>query len=1439
LAEWPDYNKLKVELHNLAEARRAVSMLNGDAEEGKISANKTVAEGKVCFNCGKGGHFRLDCRSPAHKCSICGGTGHLEVHCRDKKDASWERPRGDASGRERPRSGGRPMKAEAKRNGSAGDKPRGAPRPFKKPTGKQKVLRKAFARMAEEVYGEDSGYSSAERSERQAGDATDDDGQEDSGYGAEGYMLSAGDVSVNTAARKRVAHTHTKSNGGDTTIIMDTGCKGAHVLKQEAQSLVSNQTPSTAAVEGIGGTLKSETRGTLGKLGPALVVPKMGASLLSVMEFLRSTKGSFRGDEHVMEMLDADGQVVLTGHNHGDGFWKCTSEDLRSAAYLLDHEADDADHDVLDALHGDPIAELENPALPGDGTPHFTGEERSRALQARQLCYRNGHPGRDALCRALDNRNYPNVELTSQDVRNAEVLYGPCPACLEGKMKADRTPKQSVNAPAPTIGHTLHCDLIPLRSTSLGGNRVLLFSVDEKSGYIILVSLQNKGTTALCNAFDSIIGEYKSHGHIVYTIQHDHESNFLSCKTYVNNKGVQLNGLPANHHEKLAERNIQTLKSRRHAMLAGLHYELPDALEAESYHAAAYCMNITPRSRSGAFTPYQLVTRSHPLAPRFAFGEIGLFHKRRADNPDMRAEWGIFISQGKGPRDFRAYLPHRTGLYSLMKFVPNHNYPTTWNLKPRIRPPDPKVKAEPGLTVPPTVKPDPMVPPPALPKTDAPVPSPTSAAAPVEQMIKDQEGRSLVQHHAPATQPTQRSISTTAPAIRPTPPPAAPPRMNPEGNQGPEGIPTARAPPAPAPTRAPPAPDPPRASTRTPRSLPAPVVPMAAPPPAAPAAATAPPAGTHAPAARPDPEPPPPRRPTRAAAKHNWQDGPAKFRANLTDTDLIQVNTDPHGPLAVVAYRLSLKKALLDKQRRASTLAAIASEIRNMEDADVATMVHYRDIPDNERKNVVPAHMFIKDKYKADGSFDKVKARLVGNGDRQHPDTVGETFSPTVNPISVFTLLNVAACNGTVLAAYDIKGAFLLTPMTEGKKVYLRIPPEVAEHWVTLYPHRAKYLSREGCLYVRLKKFIYGLQEASREFNLFLHDKLTAIGFRPTRADRCLYVRRTKQGIMIVGTHVDDILLAAPTMELRTWFEKELEKSFEIVKQYDDLSYLGMNIKYDAAARKIRVSQSGAIRDTVARQDLGSLPKPPKTPAVSEDIFSAHADSPDCDKSEFLSLVMSLMYPARLTRPDILMPVTAMATHSAKPTAADMSNLYRMVRYLAGTPDYFLEFDGSVPIKPAIYADASHNVYPDGLGHAGIFITLGSAPILSRSFKLKFVTRSSSESELYALEEASTYAGWLRMLLNELGVKCDEPVRTYQDNKSAIIIAQQGGNFKRLKHLLVREAFVQERIKFGDILLQYLGTNEMPADMLTKPLSGPKLQQHMDTIHLRDTPGPL
>jgi hypothetical protein len=301
-----------------------------------------------------------------------------------------------------------------------------------------------------------------------------------------------------------------------------------------------------------------------------------------------------------------------------------------------------------------------------------------------------------------------------------------------------------------------------------------------------------------------------------------------------------------------------------------------------------------------------------------------------------------------------------------------------------------------------------------------------------------------------------------------------------------------------------------------------------------------------------------------------------------------------------------------------------------------------------------------------------------------------------------------------------------------------------------------------------------------------------------------------------------------------------MSKHFDLVAQRDtNISYLGMNIQYDREKRKMKISQDGMIKDLLKKYHCEDLKKFPTTPA-SSDIFMDPKeinDNPLVNRKEFLSLIMTLMYLARFTRHDILLPVTALATRCTEPRRSDMCHALRIVRYLAGSQDIAPVFDGNIALNALISADASHCLYFTGHGHGGIIITLGSAPIHCQSFKLKMATRSSSESELVVCEEASTYAVWLKLLLKELGVMTDdEPITIYQDNLSTMIIAEAGaGNFKRTKHLLSRELFVCERIAKGDVKLLHKRSAEMSADFLTKALPKAKLFEHLAHLHmLRD-----
>jgi hypothetical protein len=82
------------------------------------------------------------------------------------------------------------------------------------------------------------------------------------------------------------------------------------------------------------------------------------------------------------------------------------------------------------------------------------------------------------------------------------------------------------------------------------------------------------------------------------------------------------------------------------------------------------------------------------------------------------------------------------------------------------------------------------------------------------------------------------------------------------------------------------------------------------------------------------------------------------------------------------------------------------------------------------------------------------------------------------------------------------------------------------------------------------------------------------------------------------------------------------------------------------------------------------------------------------------------MHLARFTRPDIMVPVSYLASRSAKPTVYYYSEAIRIIKYLSGTHNVGLVFTyniGNVHVK--VYADASHKLHENDYGHRGIFIT--------------------------------------------------------------------------------------------------------------------------------------
>jgi hypothetical protein len=178
--------------------------------------------------------------------------------------------------------------------------------------------------------------------------------------------------------------------------------------------------------------------------------------------------------------------------------------------------------------------------------------------------------------------------------------------------------------------------------------------------------------------------------------------------------------------------------------------------------------------------------------------------------------------------------------------------------------------------------------------------------------------------------------------------------------------------------------------------------------------------------------------------------------------------------------------------------------------------------------------------------------------------------------------------------------------------------------------------------------------------------------------------------------------------------------------------------------------------------------------------------------------------------------------------------LVRILQYFKSTPDVgpTLGGKGLGPIKLTGISDASHAIL-DGRGIAAIALTLGSAPIATRCWIIKVGTLSSTESEIMATTEITTYIIWARSVLDFLGYPQTQPTDVLQDNEASIVMNEQGsGSFKRAKHIMARKAFVTDFINDGTIKLVKIDTKDMMVDMLTKVHSREPLQRNLEAAHL-------
>ena len=105
--------------------------------------------------------------------------------------------------------------------------------------------------------------------------------------------------------------------------------------------------------------------------------------------------------------------------------------------------------------------------------------------------------------------------------------------------------------------------------------------------------------------------------------------------------------------------------------------------------------------------------------------------------------------------------------------------------------------------------------------------------------------------------------------------------------------------------------------------------------------------------------------------------------------------------------------------------------------------------------------------------------------------------------------------------------------------------------------------------------------------------------------------------------------------------------------------------------------------------------------------------------------------------------------------------------------------------------------------------------------KQRTVAISITESEYMAMAEGAKEAIYLQNLVEQFGIQ-KKPIVLYNNNQGAPALIKNPVFHTRMKHIDARHHFVRDTFDSKLIEPTFLRTEEMPADILTKSLFGPK-----------------
>ena len=461
----------------------------------------------------------------------------------------------------------------------------------------------------------------------------------------------------------------------------------------------------------------------------------------------------------------------------------------------------------------------------------------------------------------------------------------------------------------------------------------------------------------------------------------------------------------------------------------------------------------------------------------------------------------------------------------------------------------------------------------------------------------------------------------------------------------------------------------------------------------------------------------------------------------------------------------------------------------------------------------------------------RVRCRLVVRDFKGPTSALADgIYSPTTTLESVRCLLGMYAHFGGQVISGDISVAFMQARLFSTEVVKL--------------PENCRTVSGER-VHCLLKRAVNGLRIGPLAWFRELGETLRKLGFSVT-ADSTVYRKVIKEkgqdAIVLVLAYVDDILVFSTVAKVAEKVFEELSKVFKMKRtgtllpgQQSVISFLGRNIYQKKDGALYFGLKPGMLQGCAEEYQISKGAKLPKLERLWTSVESTPITH---DAYQRYRRVLGKLSWLALTRADLQFAVGFLARSQSNPDSRSEACIRAVLRWtltlgnrVQRIPAQWVNYHPSENTRVIdCFCDASWNLP----SVSGAIICWQCNLLKSFSRKQTVVALSSAEAELSALVETvkeALFAGLLQQSFLE-GLPEDDTgsfvIRIFTDSESAKAIASMEGLLRRVRHLELRCAYLQQKVQSGRVILEFVAGAYNASDGLTKSMV---FQEQLDNLY--------